>query len=340
VDGGNSKTDAVIVASDGTPLAAARGPGITGASLDAAIAILAGLVGRLRRRPARDGGPVATHLSACVANFDLPAEQDELAAALRALGWTATTRVVNDTFAVLRAGLDGDQRWGVGVTCGAGINCAGVAPDGRTSGFLALGEITGDWGGGAGLGSTALWSAMRAEDGRGPRTGLREAVPSHFGVASVRDVAVGIHLGKISPESLLELAPVLLAVAAGGDEVARALVERQAEEICTMAVVVMRRLRLTGLDTPVILGGGLLAARDPLLLAGISRGLAAAAPRSVPRVADIPPVAGAALLGLDQVGADAAAGRRLRAAYQHESASPGPRHQARPRVTSKEHPHE
>ena len=48
---------------------------------------------------------------------------------------------------------------------------------------------------------------------------------------------------------------------------------------------------------------------------GIARQLAAAAPAAEVRVIDVPPVAGAALLGLDHVRAPVAAAARLRAAY-------------------------
>jgi hypothetical protein len=64
----------------------------------------------------------------------------------------------------------------------------------------------------------------------------------------------------------------------------------------------------------VVLGGGLLAARHPLLTAAIERRLAAAAPGAVPPVTDSAPVTGAALLGLDYLGAAPDAERRLRAA--------------------------
>jgi hypothetical protein len=50
-------------------------------------------------------------------------------------------------------------------------------------------------------------------------------------------------------------------------------------------------------------------------MSGITRQLAAAAPAAEVRVIDVPPVAGAALLGLDHVRAPAAAAARLRAAY-------------------------
>jgi hypothetical protein len=66
----------------------------------------------------------------------------------------------------------------------------------------------------------------------------------------------------------------------------------------------------------VALGGGVLAARDPLLTAEITKRLADEVPLAEPRVVDVPPVAGAALLGLDRVGAPPEAHVRLRAAYR------------------------
>lgn len=333
VDGGNSKTDVALVAADGSLLAGLRGPGMDAQrdGVPQTIAVLGGLVAEAAARaglvPAgrspAPGSPVAVHISACVANADLPEEEEKVAEALRAQRWSQTTSVVNDTFAVLRAGLEaagpGEQdagaHWGVAVTCGAGINCVALAPDGRSTRYLALGDISGDWGGGFGLGRAALWWAIRAEDGRGPQTALREAVAAHFGAGSVRDVTLRVHRGRIGEDGLLGLAPVLLAAAHGGDRVARDLVARQAGEICLMVLTAMRRLGLTGLAAPVVLGGGLLTARDPLLIGAIEAGLAGEAPGAAVRIIDVPPVAGAALLGLDQVGAGPAAQARLRAAY-------------------------
>jgi N-acetylglucosamine kinase-like BadF-type ATPase len=248
-----------------------------------------------------------------VANADLPEEEQQLAAALQAKGWSRTTTAANDTFAVLRAGLYG-QVWGVAVTCGAGINCVGTGPDGESTGFLALGGITGDWGGGQGLGQAALWHAIRAEDGRGPATALTGAVAAHYGVPTVRDVALGIHLAKIDKYTLLDLAPVLFTVADAGDGIAAGLVRRQADEIAIMALTVMRRLGLTGQPTPVVLGGGVMRARNESLIRQITDLIAAGAPHATVHIVDVPPVVGAALLGLDHTGAPPDAERRLRAA--------------------------
>ena len=102
---------------------------------------------------------------------------------MQAQGWAAQASVVNDTFAVLRAGLDqpAGPHWGVGVTVGAGINCVGVTPDGRTTRFLSLGPISGDWGGGGDLGQRG---APAGRPGRGrPRPGHGAA---HRGAPALR----------------------------------------------------------------------------------------------------------------------------------------------------------
>jgi N-acetylglucosamine kinase-like BadF-type ATPase len=320
IDGGNSKTDVVLVAADGTVLAARRGPGASHEEhgVDMAVRIL----DRLVRAVAEDAGvtseTIARHTSACLAGADLPEEEAQLTGELRRRGWSPTAVAVNDTFAVLRAGLSGAPgggHGGVAVTCGAGINCVAVAPDGRIWRYLALGTLTGDWGGGQGLSKHVMWHSMRAEDGRGPATALAPAVAAHFGLPTVTDVAVAVHKGKLGDDDLLRLTSVLFTVAAAGDPVARDLVERQAEEICVMAVTAMRRLGLPAAGTPVVLGGGLLEARDTLLTTAVEERLAVAAPGVLPRVVDIPPIAGAALLGLDYLGADASAADRLRQCY-------------------------
>lgn len=330
IDGGNSKTEAALVAADGTLLASVRGPGASRehVGVDGAMRILGEIIAEVAAQAGMapgSGGLVARHISSCLAGADLPEEEEELAAALRRQGWSLTSVVANDTFAVLRAGLTpaaGQPPWGVAVTCGAGINCAGLAPDGRTTRFLALGRLTGDWGGGWYLGQEVMWWSMRAEDGRGPDTALRQATAAYFGLPTVRDVAIGVHQGRIARAELLGLTTVLFETASAGDTVARDLLERLAEEITAMAVTVMRRLGLTGSGapgalgaqgTPVVLGGGLLAARHPLLTAAIERRLAAAAPGAMPHATDTPPVVGAALLGLDYLGATPDAERRLRA---------------------------
>lgn len=325
IDGGNSKTDVAVIADDGTVLASVRGPGASHEEfgLEEAMRRLGEIVQSAAGQSAAgdQAGLVARHTSACLAGADLPEEEAMLTAAIQRQGWSQTAAVANDTFAVLRAGLipgEGEPPWGIAVTCGAGINCIGVGPDGATFRFLAFGALSGDWGGGAGLGQHAVWHAIRAEDGRGEPTELRAAVAAFYGLPSMHDVAVAFHLGTLADDDLIRLPAVLFAAAEAGDAVALSLLERQAEEVCAMAVTAIGRL---GLDTardieeiPVVLGGGVLEARNPLLTDAITRRLAERAPTAVARVVDSPPVTGAALLGLDYLNAAPTAEARLRAA--------------------------
>lgn len=322
IDGGNSKTDVALVGWDGALLAALRGPGASQEDygIDGAMHRLGEMIGAVARQAGlAPSGPVARHASACLAGADLPEEEAALASALLARGWSRSAVTLNDTFAVLRGGVD--EPWGVAVTCGAGINCVAVAPSGAVARYLSFGALSGDWGGGQGLAQAVVWHAMRGWDGRGPETALGAAAAACFGLDSVRDVAVAIHKRELGRADLRRLTTLLFTVAADGDPVALSLVKRQAAEICVMAQAAMRRVGLAPAGTPVVLGGGVLEARDPLLLAEVDRQLAVTAPGARTRVLDVPPVAGAALLGLDHVGASAAARERLRGRYRSDRAS-------------------
>ncbi|MGW3098847.1 N-acetylglucosamine kinase [Streptomyces sp. NPDC001102] len=313
VDAGNSKTDVAVVAADGTVLATARGggfrPPVTG--VEAAVDAVAAAV---TEAFTASGVTSVDHVSACLANADFPVEEEQLAAALHARGWGTSVEVRNDTFAILRAGVTEPR--GVAVVCGAGINCVGMRPDGRTARFPALGRISGDWGGGWGLAEEALWYAARAEDGRGEPTALARTLPAHFGLTSMLALIEALHLETVAPARRHELTPVLFATAADGDPVARAIVDRLADEVVTMATVALTRLGLLEEETPVLLGGGVLAARHPQLDDGIRDLLAVRAPKAVPRVVTASPVLGAALLGLDKAGATAEAHERVRAHFE------------------------
>ncbi|MEU2238992.1 BadF/BadG/BcrA/BcrD ATPase family protein [Streptomyces sp. NPDC018338] len=316
VDAGNSKTDVAVVTEDGTVLGAARGGGFQPplVGVETAVDALAEIVGRAWEAAGGTGAPAGfAHVAACLANADLPVEEDGLHAALVARGWSPSVRVRNDTFAILRAGLDEPR--GVAVVCGAGINCVGMAPDGRTARFPAIGKISGDWGGGAGMADEALWFAARAEDGRGEPTELARALPAHFGLETMYELIEAVHLGRIPFVRRHELTPVLFRVSAAGDPVALTLVHRLAEEVVALAAVALGRLGLLDEEAPVMLGGSVLAARHPQLEDRIAELLAARAPKATIGFVTAPPVLGAGLLALDEVAAAPAAAARLREHY-------------------------
>jgi N-acetylglucosamine kinase-like BadF-type ATPase len=314
VDGGNSKTDVVIGTSSGSVLATVRGPGSSPHRLGVpgAIAVIDSLILTARQRAELPSSTVLDRAEIYLAGADLPTEVEVLDKAVGETGWAREHRVDNDTFALLRAGTDVPDA--VAVVCGAGINCVGRTAAGRTARFLSLGQISGDWGGGHHLGALALYYAARGEDGRGARTSLSAAVAEMFGFTTVEEVSAALHLGQIAAERIHDLAPVLFAAAAAGDEVAARVVARQAREIVSLVRVAAGRLGLLEATYGVVLGGSVLAARHPLLHDAVSTGIRVHSPRASISVVTQPPVIGAALLCLDALGAPAAAAAQLREA--------------------------
>jgi N-acetylglucosamine kinase-like BadF-type ATPase len=319
IDGGGSKVDAVLVGRDGSLLACSRTlPAIANGGEPGQLGAVATAVGEIRREAGLDDGrPVASLGVFCLAGADLPVDDRRILRRLDRLGWTARALLRNDTFAVLRAGTD--RTWGVGVVCGYGTNCSAVSPSGKTYRLPALGWIAGDWGGGSDIGQAALWHALRSEDGRGARTLLAAAVPAHFGLRRPRQVMEAMYFGRLSESRVSELPPLVFEAAAEGDPVARSIVDRQADEIVTMAATAIRRLRMTALDVHVVLGGGVF--RNPFapFFGRISDGVRAVAPRATVTVLTTPPVVGAALLGLDGIRAPRSAKARLRDALTHDA---------------------
>ena len=313
VDGGNSKTDLALVRATGEVLALVRGsessPHYVG--VDGCLAVLEGLLAdALRHAQISDGaGPAATFCELLMAGVDFPAEERELHDAASARRLAGRVAVGNDTFAVLRAGTT--KGWGVAVVCGTGINCVGVAPDGRHARFPALGTLTGDWGGGTDVGFAAVYAAARSEDGRGAKTVLEHAVPAHFGLRTPTELAEAVHRGRIHLRRAAELAPLVLE-AAPSDVTAAEIVERLADEVVALVRVALQRLDLTDECVDVLLGGGLFLSGSEFLRRAVEERLAEIAPHAVAHVTDSPPIVGAALLGLDEVAADTEAQTRLR----------------------------
>jgi N-acetylglucosamine kinase-like BadF-type ATPase len=124
-----------------------------------------------------------------------------------------------------------------------------------------------------------------------------------------------VHLGRLSEEQCLALTPVLFEVADDGDRVAADVVRRQAEEVVALAATAIRRLGVHGETIDVVLGGGVLTAGHQGLLTQVTERLAEEAPGAIPRVVAAPPILGAALLGLDRIGATPGAQERLREAF-------------------------
>ncbi|MFI6074054.1 N-acetylglucosamine kinase [Actinoplanes sp. NPDC051343] len=315
-DGGNSKTDLVLADTSGRVWARVRGAGTRPQQdgMAATVTGLAALLGTARSRAAEAGlrsdAPIGVG-TFYLANVDTEPVEALMHKELAELGVAERLVVRNDTFAVLGAGRAG--RGGVGVVGGAGINAVGVHPDGRVARFLALGTHSGDWGGGRSLGMAALGAAIRAGDGRGPATSLREAVAAHFGRDSPEEVAIAVDEHDLTWREIITLTPVLYAVAEAGDAVACSILDRMADEVAIMAGALLTRLGLIHAAVPVVLGGGALQNAPERLIHRVREKLAESAPRTHVVVLDAPPVVGPVVDALALAGAAPEAAEHARA---------------------------
>jgi len=309
VDGGNSKTDVVLGSADGRVLSQVRGETISHqqVSVDTGMARLDALVDRALVEAGLEPGqrPVARVAALCLAGADLPSDERLLARAVGERGLAPGLIVRNDAFAALRAGSD--RPWGIGVICGAGINAVGVAPDGRVARFAALGQISGDRAGGDELGWGALGAAVRARDGRGPRTMLETTVPAFFGLRTPAAVTVALYRGVIAEERIRELAPLVFDGVHAGDAASIVIADAMADEVVAFITAAVRRLHMSRSDVPVVLAGSVLRHSPEVVLERIRAGVAEIAPRASMTVLDTAPVMGSMLLALDRLREDRAA---------------------------------
>jgi N-acetylglucosamine kinase-like BadF-type ATPase len=299
VDGGNSKTDAALLRTDGTLLSWVRGPGSAlapgpAAELIAALAESAALSAGLPRSCLR-----SAHAACYLAGVDVPWQAAARRSALEAVGAFGSLEVRNDAWPLLRLGAPAGAR-AVGVVCGAGLKCVARSGDAEWE-FPSLGWQTGDLSGaGDFLAREAVRAAARAEDGRGPETALVHAVCTTLSAASVRAVGEALLARTLTEDRLSALAPVVLDLAREGDPVAESVVRELASEVAAMSRAARRQVSGDG-EWTLALGGGLFADPAARLLDAIRTTTPALEKEFKVTVVAAPPVAGAALLGLDHL---------------------------------------
>jgi N-acetylglucosamine kinase-like BadF-type ATPase len=262
-----------------------------------------------RRRAGLAGRTEIPLAIACLAGADYPEDVRALRTMLGAASTATDVEVLNDTFAALRAGSS--RPWGIALICGQGINGAAVGVDARRVRFAGVGDIAGDWGGASSVGMAGLGAAVRARDGRGPRTALERAIPAAVGLRSPEAVTHAYYAGRLDEARIGELAPFVFGTAAAGDAVARGIVDRLADELVVMAAALARRAHLVRRDPDVVCGGSVFRTEDRAFHDRIRDGIRAEVPAArVVRLVS-PPVVGAALIGLDRLAAAGAASRRV-----------------------------
>jgi glucosamine kinase len=208
---------------------------------------------------------------------------------------------------------------GIVVIAGGGAVAHGFTADGRSATSSGWGYIIGDEGSAWTVGRSALNAVFRAIDGRGSHTILVERIFARFGITDPIQLKFAIFRQQIDFNAVAALPPLVADVAAEGDAVARAILDKAGQDLAESAVAVARRLGLTDAPVNVYPTGGLFKERRFILPA-----FGAAVQAALPQARITPPaydqVVGTLFLGLRELGRpiDDALLHRLAASWEEK----------------------
>ncbi len=301
VDGGNSKTHALICDEAGHVVGFAQADGSNHETIGFAGAerVLEGIA----RDALVQSGLAAPidHAFWCLAGADVKTDFAQLSAIAARIAAAKQNVVNNDIAAAMGAGFS--RGWGVAVICGAGFSSGGIAPDGRRLQFPSLGAATGDWGGSGDIGLEVLRLAHRSYDGRETPSVLSVQVPHALGLTSLEEIPQQLRAGAIDWDAVREkLPPLVFAAATEGDQVAIDLTLRIGVEVGLTAAAIIRRLEMASLDVELVLSGSVLRAAPSLLVDAIDSAVRKEAASVRIIRSELPPVVGAVFLSLRAMG--------------------------------------
>jgi N-acetylglucosamine kinase-like BadF-type ATPase len=232
-----------------------------------------------------------------IGGMDFPKDPERLSGVPAALGLSEPWKIVNDSFAAMRAGTD--QPFGVVVLAGNGSVVAGRSPTGEESRSLGLGPMFGDLGSQTDISNAAVTAVAEAYTGRGPETILTDLLCEASGVASPMDFLDGASRGRID---IASFSTEVLRGADGGDAVGVGILVRAGEALGDSAAYVVRRLGMQELAFDLVLAGTMFQAETLLMVDALEGCVRPVAPAAHMRRLEDPPVVGAALMAMELSG--------------------------------------
>jgi glucosamine kinase len=197
----------------------------------------------------------------------------------------------NDLENALAGGLSG--RVGIALIAGTGSHCLGRDAQGRTVTCGGWGWLMDEVGSGYFLGKRGLQTLVRAEDGRGEPTLLRDRILNHLGVATAGALLHRIYSTRMGPTEIASLAPLVVAAASEGDAVAGQILAEGADGLAVLVQKVAEAL-FSGNKVEVVLVGGVALSGPPYQTALTER-IERRVPGAIVKVPELSPEAGAIL---------------------------------------------
>ena len=261
IDGGNTKTVALLAEQDGTVVGKARSGCADVHAAPGSQAALGEILTAVRTA-IDDAGATVGDIKAAVlslAGADWPEDFELLEEGVGGALPHSEISVVNDSLGMLRCGSPDNVGVAVAVGTGAAIGARNAEGQVFHLGFWP------DPMGGDALAREALRAVWRADLGLGDATSLTASVCAAFDVASPADLLFALNRrDSPPPRPSTSVSSITLDEADAEDVVARAIVVRQGERLGRAARITADRVRLEH-DRPLVLGGGVLSHRSTVL---------------------------------------------------------------------------
>jgi glucosamine kinase len=257
IDGGGTKTRALLADERGEHIAEAIGAGsaVRPQEVERSAGVIAGVVRDVIANAAK-GQQRARVLCVGVAGAGREPERQALIEALAAQE-IAEEVIVQTDLAIALDDAFGDGP-GVLLIAGTGSSAFARGPTGTTARCGGWGPVIGDEGGGAWIGRRALSVVAASSDGREPETALTGAVLTATESNETADLIRWA--ATATPAGLATLAPVVLKVADAGDQRANSIVSLAVEELALHVRSLARQLFVDErASVPVAFTGGLLS---------------------------------------------------------------------------------
>lgn len=298
VDGGGTRSRAVLVTEDGAVIGAGTAAGanvhdVGAEEVGRQLAVAAALAWEVAGTSPRLLAAACFALAGLVTDHDRALAREAIGYA-RLLSPDAPVMVDNDgAAAVAGAHLGGS---GLVLISGTGSACYGRGDDGSAWRSSGWGPWMGDEGSGTWIGREGLTAVVKARDGRGPPTELTERLLAATGCGEADDLMYRVYVLGLDRRATAGLAPEVLAAAATGDVVADDILRRAVEHLLD-AVEACRAALLLERPPLALTGGVALAMRERIEAALGARQVAV----DLVDARLLPPL-GAALLALEQLG--------------------------------------
>ncbi|MBC8462358.1 MAG: ATPase [Deltaproteobacteria bacterium] len=239
--------------------------------------------------------PLASCRACCLgmAGLGRPADREIIQRICHQLGFPRNIVLTHDAhIALVGSAL---KALGVIIIAGIGSIIYGINESGaeyRTGGW---GYILDDEGSGYDIARRALQAVVRAHDGRGPTTLLKDSILGQLNFSQPEQLVQWVHAA--SRTDIATLAPIVFATAAERDATAEAIIAYAVDELTLGAQIVLDKLYLRNTTCDIVLSGGLFE-HHPSFVEQVFARLPDFAPRAHPTLPQKEPAYGAVLLAL------------------------------------------